>query len=209
VMMTPSLAADWSLEIVPTDVTEEAAGITLNELTPEFHVILRNTSEHPLKIWKERCSAGWFNLSFRIKRTDGTTFEIRKAGRGWTWNGPDPYLVFPKRSFVWSVKFGKDWILPTDLKVPTPVQMTAVFEEEQDGDLKKGMVGPKDEARMTARENVLSKILEQGPYDQSAAAELATIRKPLLFTRLGKDLWIGRVQSEPLSVMLQKPQQNY
>lgn len=185
ILAIPSRGADWALEIVPTDLTERGAAIGSYDLTPEFHVILTNISGRKLNVWKEWCSAGWYNLSFEVQRADGTKFNLHKSTRGWSWNSPDPYLVLPHRSFVYSVSLNEDW---GPNKVWTgfpsvfyqePVKLTAVFEEHRDPDF-------------------------ESDFESFEKSTVPEIRQHYLL--VSQDLWIGQVKSAPLLVMLEKPQ---
>lgn len=127
-------ADDWSLEIVPTDVSHKGDTIRCDSATPAFFVILTNKSNHDLVIWKEWCSWGWFNLTFEVTRADGRGFTLQKGGRGWMFNTPDPYLVKPNCHYVWAVTLAKpDWEgFPKDWKDGELVTFRAIFENKKD-----------------------------------------------------------------------------
>jgi hypothetical protein len=132
-------AADWHLEIVPTRVSADR-----NLIDTSFYVVLVNSSNSDLYIWREWCSWGYSSLSFTITTPDGRSFEVNKKGHFWTMNYPDPYLVRPGRYFVWNVQFSPDeWQgFPPDW-TDGQVTIQAHFEQTKDESLPPGKEPPK------------------------------------------------------------------
>jgi len=98
---TPILAADLSIDVVPEGSKQTGQYIILN--TP-FSVVLTNTSNHDLLLWKDWCSDGYFNLSFEFTDKDGKIIKVTKDPlRYWSRNFPDGFVVKPGRHFVLSV----------------------------------------------------------------------------------------------------------
>ena len=126
--VSQSYASNCSLEIEPTHVTKAGASIKLGADNPEFYVVIRNTSSTPMKVWKEWCSWGWYNMSFQIERAKGKSFKITKGRHIWTWNFPDSAIILPHESFVWPVTFNDDWDLPAGFDSSDPVRLTAIFQ---------------------------------------------------------------------------------
>jgi hypothetical protein len=129
-------AAPLTLRIVPSR-NDEATGrsIGLSARPPQFHVVVTNTSDRPVRLWREWCSWGYFNLSFVVTRDGGRPVTVRKKPRGWDRNFPDATLVPPGEHMVWDVTFeDSTW---QDCPVPTPgkpqtVTMKAVYEIRPD-----------------------------------------------------------------------------
>ena len=72
----------WTLRIVPTWSSPERGAI-INCATKEsyFYVVLTNTSQSDMSVWREWCSWGYFCLSFEITLPDGKTFHVKKRPR--------------------------------------------------------------------------------------------------------------------------------
>lgn len=68
-------------------------------------IVFLNQGSKPLRIWKEWCSWGWFNLTFEIKRR-GKTVTLGRGGREWAINFPDFWTLAPKQALVRYVTLG-------------------------------------------------------------------------------------------------------
>lgn len=101
----PLRASDLSVEVVPEGSKTE--GFTISLKVP-FHVVLTNTGDHDLTLWKEWCSDGYFNLSFEFTSQDGKVIKVEKAGRDWAKNFPDGFVVKPGGHFVLPVTFSSN-----------------------------------------------------------------------------------------------------
>lgn len=110
-----------------------------------FNIVLSNTAKHEVRVWREWCSWGYFQLSFVVRDADDKDAEqvvIRKKGRGWDKNYPDYWTLAPGEPLVWPVKLESgDWDLgPLEGKLRgRKLAVKAVFmsdkssQSEQDG----------------------------------------------------------------------------
>ena len=74
-----------------------------------FPVVVTNTSDKPVKVWREWCSWGYYNLSLRLEIGDKDV-ELVKPPRGWGKNYPDAAELAPGESMVWAVVLDeKSW----------------------------------------------------------------------------------------------------
>lgn len=101
-----------------------------------FHVVVTNTSDKPLKLWREWCSWGYFNLTFEIDDGTGKVVTLKKKPRGWDKNYPDFQVLEAGDHHVIPVTFDANvWELPfakaADNK-PRQVKMRAVYEIQPD-----------------------------------------------------------------------------
>jgi len=107
-----SVESEWGLQIVPTRSPQKGIPIIDCASVPAeqsgFNVILTNTSDQNLSVWREWCSWGHDCLSFEVTLADGGVFMIAKMPREYLKNYPDPFLVAPNKSFVLRVKFSDD-----------------------------------------------------------------------------------------------------
>lgn len=136
----PALA----VRIVPTSFREESRrSIELYRPESHFHVVVTNISTRPVRLWKEWCSWGYFNLSFVVIGRDGRTLTVKKKNRGWDKNYPDSTIVPPGEHVVYEVAFDDErWIDPplppaTGLREPRWVKMKAVYEVGADEQARK------------------------------------------------------------------------
>lgn len=98
-----------------------------------FHVLVKNVSDAPLRLWTDKYSWGYSNLSFEQISADGTVTQIKKKPRGWDKNYPDWLELQPGDTFVLNVNFAAAdiWENPPKAdagKKPTLVKLRAVFE---------------------------------------------------------------------------------
>lgn len=107
-----------------------------------FHVVVRNVSEKPLRVWTDRFSWGYDNLSFEQTHDDGKTTRITKKERGWRKNYPDWLELQPGECYVLNVNlFSTDiWneVPGADPKAkPKLVKLQAIYEVQPDEESKK------------------------------------------------------------------------
>src|SRR5689334_7045545 len=81
--------APLSVQIVPTGARGSERSIELYQPGAHFHVTLTNKTKQPIRLWKEWCSWGYFNLSFEARGADGKVTRIHKRDRGWDKNFAD------------------------------------------------------------------------------------------------------------------------
>lgn len=103
----------------------------------QFHVLVKNVSDAPLRIWTDRYSWGYDNLSFEVIGDDGSVTAVKKKPREWSKNFPDWLQLQPGDSYVLTVNFSAKEIWenpPVTLagKKPTLFKMRAVYEIQPD-----------------------------------------------------------------------------
>src|SRR6188472_4536687 len=64
-----------------------------------FHVLVKNVSDAPLRLWTDKYSWGYGNLSFEQVAADGTVTKVKKKPRGWDKNFPDWLELQPGDSY--------------------------------------------------------------------------------------------------------------
>jgi len=125
-----------AVRIVPTRHDETSGrGIELRVPPNHFQVVVTNVSNQNLRLWREWCSWGYFNLSFEATDQNGRTVTVSKREQGWDKNFPDPILVLPGEHLVYEVSFDEDkWKnSPTvGLKGVKTIKMQAIFEIKPD-----------------------------------------------------------------------------
>lgn len=130
--------ADLAVRIVPNDFYSEKLGRSI-ERNEHFHVVLTNQTRRSLRLWKEWCSWGYFNLSFEVHDEDGRVTKMTKAPSGWDRNFPDWIILAPGDHFVIDVKLDESvWqgipapSAPKRPPVPRVVRLKAIFEIRTD-----------------------------------------------------------------------------
>jgi hypothetical protein len=71
-----------------------------------FHVVIRNVTDRPLRLWREWCSWGYFNLSLAVELPGGKSVEVKKKARGWDKNYPDWEEIGPREVAVREIHYG-------------------------------------------------------------------------------------------------------
>lgn len=90
-----------SVRIVPTSHREK----TGRAIGGRFHVVVTNVSPRPIRLWRDWCSWGYFNLSFVGTERDGKAFTVKRKLRGWDKNYPDWMMIAPGDHMVHDVFF--------------------------------------------------------------------------------------------------------
>ena len=129
-------AEPLSIRIVPTSHRERTGrAIQLYGPGRHFHVVVTNTSRLPVRLWRDWCSWGYFNLSFAATDQAGRSFVVSKKPRGWDKNYPDWDIVPPGDHMVLEVSFdASTWEndpMPEAGKSRT-IKMKAIYEVLQD-----------------------------------------------------------------------------
>jgi len=124
-----------AVNIVPTS-SDARTGDTL-ELFGDghFHVVVTNLATAPIRVWKEWCSWGYFDLSFEARDATGRSFVISKKNRGWDKNFPCPIAIGGGRSWVIDVNLDPSIWLNSPLSNDTgkaTLRLKAVFEIRED-----------------------------------------------------------------------------
>jgi hypothetical protein len=101
-----------------------------------FHVLVRNVSDQSIRLWTDRYSWGYSNLSFEIVGDDGKMTPVRKKPRGWDKNYPDWLELKPGDTYVLNVNFNVADVWDNPPKAsgakPTQLKLRAVYEIEAD-----------------------------------------------------------------------------
>jgi hypothetical protein len=96
-----------------------------------FHVLWRNTSDRPLRIWAESSSWGYESLSFEITDATGKHWRALKRKAVFTRNIPTYVTIAPGQTLVKRVFFGDTtaWEnFPLEKDQPFTVRIHAVFQ---------------------------------------------------------------------------------
>jgi hypothetical protein len=95
-----------AVRIVPTSYKEKGRpAIELRRSSEHFYVVVTNVSGEPIRLWKEWCSWGYFNLSFQVTDDAGRSVEVRKQNRDWTKNYPDMMIIPTGEHHVREINF--------------------------------------------------------------------------------------------------------
>lgn len=131
--------ADLSLTVaVPIHNGERTIQVGSQAL--RFQVIIENLSPHPVNLWRERYSWGYYNLQFQITDEKGVTWIATKKEKEWNKNFPDFGSIDPRGKRVMDVTFSPDiWKnLPrADAEKPMTISMIAIYESEDSEDARK------------------------------------------------------------------------
>ena len=129
-----------AVRIVPSTFRDKIGrAIELHNSTRHFYVIVTNTSGEPVRLWREWCSWGYFNLSFVVTDEGGKTVSVKKRPRGWDKNFRDWSIVPPGGHMVFEVSF--DEAIWQNAPLPDrgrsrAIKMKAVYEVPADDDTK-------------------------------------------------------------------------
>jgi hypothetical protein len=95
---------DLQVRIVPSSFREKTGpAIELYRPSQHFHVVVTNVSKEPVRLWREWCSWGYFNISFTVTDESGKTVTVKKRPRGWDHNFPDWSVVAPGGHMVFEI----------------------------------------------------------------------------------------------------------
>ena len=143
--------------VVADDVPEPMAPVKVSIAIPihhghrslndgdHFHVLVTNVSNKPIRLWTDRFSWGYDNLSFELIGADGKVTRIAKKPRAWWKNYPDWLELEAGGSYVlnmdWSSEKGRGiWDnVPTagGKERPPLVKLRAVYEVLPDDESRK------------------------------------------------------------------------
>lgn len=101
-----------------------------------FHVLVTNVSDGPVRLWSDRYSWGYGNLSFESIDDNGNVTRIAKLPRDWGKNYPDWLELAAGESYVlnvdWTSEAGRAlWDGPPGAagkQRPTLVKLRGVYE---------------------------------------------------------------------------------
>ena len=99
----PAVREPASPDLLVAIAVPDRRGGRVVELIDErshFHVVVTNVSEHPVRLWREWCSWGYYNLSFEITLPGGKKLVAKKHARPWKKNYPDFCTIEPGNHLV-------------------------------------------------------------------------------------------------------------
>jgi hypothetical protein len=74
-----------------------------------FHVLLTNVSAHPVTLFQEWNSWGYYGLAFEVTYPDGRKVITTRGPRGWDKNFPSTFTLAPQGHYVFEVSFDHTW----------------------------------------------------------------------------------------------------
>jgi hypothetical protein len=92
----------FSLSIVIPPSYDGSRQVSVENKFSEFHVLLKNISGKPQRIWREWCSWGRHNLSFELT-IEGEKMLITKTVISYLKNYPDDEVIDPNEFVVFDV----------------------------------------------------------------------------------------------------------
>ena len=132
-----------AVTIVPEASTDWPDGVLRGKINydRDFHVVVSNKSPDAVRVWRDWCSWGYYNLSFDVKLANGNfgiVYHLKKKGRIWSGNYPEFYIVTPYSYYVMTVNFKEDWnsreAFPYELKKNEDVLIKAIYTIPSDKD---------------------------------------------------------------------------
>lgn len=124
-----------SIQIVPETFRVDRRWLRLRQ----FHVVVTNNGAKPIRLWREWCSWGYFNLSFEARGQDGKPTKITLAPRPWDKNFPDWTAIPPGEHFVIDVNLQEPPWTANPGTMPKPqqtVRLRAIYEIPRDKEAK-------------------------------------------------------------------------
>lgn len=102
-VMSVSMPLAAGSKLAPTLSVEIASPARLGKRTLDLNsvaVVVANRSTKEVRVWREWCSWGWFQLSFEVRIDDDRVVLVRKKERGWDKNFPDFWTLAPGEPLV-------------------------------------------------------------------------------------------------------------
>jgi len=88
-MAQQNSAVALAIRIDPTGGMQPGSGrISLFDASRHFSVILTNVGKSPVRLWKDWCSWGYFNLSFEMTDQNGRRVIVSRKMKVWEKNFP-------------------------------------------------------------------------------------------------------------------------
>jgi hypothetical protein len=102
-----------------------------------FHVVIRNATAKPKRIFEEWNSWGYGALSFELTDEHGVTKVARKGVKAWTMNGATSFTIPPREIAIIDVYFADRTIWGESFWLPPGhptgrVTMKAIYEVRRD-----------------------------------------------------------------------------
>lgn len=100
-----------TLTIIPSSYSSQGSAKPVLSFSHRghFHVLLTNVSPHPVILFEEWNSWGYYGLSFEITYPDGRKLLATRAPRGWDKNFPSTFTLAPQGYYVFEVSFDRTW----------------------------------------------------------------------------------------------------
>jgi hypothetical protein len=148
---------DLQVRIVPSSFREKTGrAIELYRPSQHFHVVVTNVSKEHVRLWREWCSRGYFNVSFTVTDESGKTVTVKKRPRGWDKNYPDCSVIPPGGHMIFEISFDDTtWqgapLPEPEMRQTRRVRMKAVYavpvdpETKRDGIWTGEISSPEDE----------------------------------------------------------------
>ena len=147
----PALAVSL---VIPSD--DGVARVNVSDPKAHFHVLLRNQSATPVRVWDSTFSWGYYALSLELVDEKGTRRVVRRKQTAFTRNIARAWLLEPEGYVVLNVFLGRpgEWEgLPELVSDCLLVQMTAVYDVASDAESRKQSVWT---GRVTSRTRQVS-----------------------------------------------------
>ena len=74
----------------------------------QYEAVVTNLTAGPIRVWRDWCSWGYYNLSLEFRSGERTWLSTKKA-RGWDRNHPDEAELAAGESIVFKVVLNEDW----------------------------------------------------------------------------------------------------
>jgi len=136
--------ATLGVRIVPTSFTDKGTrNITLIDSSQHFSVVLTNIGKDTIRLWRESCSWGYFNLSFEVQYPGGKQVLVTRKQRVWEKNYPDWMIIPPGDHLVIEVTFDPNIWQNSPLPAPgqqQTVSLRAVYESADSKEAKANKV---------------------------------------------------------------------
>jgi hypothetical protein len=132
-----------TVQIVPTARGTDRPALQLHESRDHFHVMVTNVSKETIRLWKEWCSWGYYNLSFEAREGEGKVKLISKRIPGWEKNFPDWIAIPPGEHLIIDVGLEPSLWKNSPLagrSGEATLRLKAIFEIPEDEDSKEHKV---------------------------------------------------------------------
>lgn len=108
-----------------------------NDKVPNFHILLKNISDKPQKIWAETCSWGYNNLSFELLVNDSNII-IKKVPISWYRNVPVYLILNPNEYTVFDIYItSNEWENFPKINSRTAARLKAIYEVKENEESEK------------------------------------------------------------------------
>lgn len=126
--------APFSIElVVPISTPNGHREISIEQYY-NLHVLVKNISPHPQRLWKDWNTWGYFNLRLEWQAAGKTFPIVRKAPKVWNGDFPDYWVLEPGETVVLFIDMRSgDWEGFPDLYGERiPAKIKAIYENKRD-----------------------------------------------------------------------------